>query len=165
MHIFNGIFMNILSSEYAAFFQLLFAASLGMLIGIERVIAHKTAGMRTYALVSMSSCLFIIISDVVNRQYFALGTDVQPMAITAAIITGIGFLGAGLIFFQNHKVNGLTTAAGLWVACGIGVAIGFKMYTIALMATVLTLFVFTVLWFVEDSVRKYTTKVFHDEER
>src|SRR4051812_28236805 len=93
------------------FFQLFFAVMLGAVIGVERVIAHKTAGIRTYALVSMGSCLFVILSMIIGFQN--ANAEFQIMQVPAAIITGIGFLGAGMIIFQNHHLNGLTTAAGL----------------------------------------------------
>jgi MFS family permease len=83
--------------------------------------------------------------------------------IVGFLITGIGFLGAGLIIFQDHKVSGLTTAASLWAACGVGMAVGFKLYFEALSATVLILFAFTLLWFVEDWLKKIAHKYFKEE--
>ncbi len=135
------------------FFQIFIAAFLGALIGIERAIAGKTAGLRTFALVSMGSALFIIISKLANESY--LGTTVfDPSRVASQIIVGIGFLGAGLIIFKESKVMGLTTAAGLWVSAGIGMAVGFQFYAIAAFVTFLTLFIFTVLWFVEIKLKK-----------
>lgn len=154
--------MNFLFQDQTTiFFQLFFALMLGMVIGVERVIAHKTAGLRTYAIVSMSACLFVLISQTL---YGLPGSEAFQIAqIPAAIITGMGFLGAGLIIFQDHKVNGLTTAASLWGAAGIGIAIGFKLYFMALSATILILFAFTFLWLVEDMLKKVAHKYFREE--
>lgn len=140
-------------SSLILFIQLLVAMVLGMLVGIERVIAHKTAGMRTYALVSMGSCLFVLVSQIVGEKL--LGVNFMPMQIPAAIITGIGFLGAGLIIHHDDKISGLTTSTGLWITAGIGVAIGFKLYFLAIASAVLTLIVFTILWFVEEKIKRY----------
>ena len=151
----------LLQDQTVIFFQLFFALMLGMVIGIERVIAHKTAGLRTYAIVSLTACLFIVISQAIS--VFPANAAFQIAQIPAAIITGIGFLGAGLIIFQDHKVSGLTTAASLWSACGVGMAVGFKLYFEALSATILVLFAFTFLWLVEDELKKIAHKYFREE--
>jgi putative Mg2+ transporter-C (MgtC) family protein len=143
-----------LASLYVAL-RLFVALILGMIIGAERVWAHKTAGMRTYALVSMGSALFVIVSVEIVKAYAGYGfSGMNPLMIIAQIVVGIGFLGTGLIFNQDSKVTGLTTATGLWVVAGIGMASGFGLYDIAFIATILTLFVFTVLWFVEEKLKK-----------
>ncbi len=153
-----------LQGQGMIFFQLFFAVVLGGIVGVERVIAHKTAGIRTYALVSMGSCLFVILSSLIGLAH-AGNVEFQIMQVPAAIITGIGFLGAGMIIFQNHHLNGLTTAAGLWAACGIGMAVGYGLYAIAAFTTVLTLLVFTILWFVEDGLKKISSKYFKEENQ
>ncbi len=137
------------------------ALLLGMVIGLERVWAGKTAGIRTYALVSMGSALFIIISELVSIKYLGL-TSFDPMRMASQIIVGVGFIGSGLIFTQNSKPMGLTTATGLWVSAGIGIASGFGLFKLAIVSTVLTLFVFVILWFVEERVKK--SKYFNKEE-
>jgi putative Mg2+ transporter-C (MgtC) family protein len=132
--------------------RLFVALILGMIIGVERVWAHKTAGMRTYALVSMGSALFIIISEMIASKYVGLGGfDASRMA--SQIIVGIGFLGAGSIMLQGNRISGLTTASSFWVTAGIGMTAGFGLYDIAFIATIFTLFIFVVLWFVEDKLR------------
>ena len=133
--------------------RLLVALFLGMFIGIERVWAHKTAGMRTYALVSMGSALFVIISNEMVKYYTGFA-GMNPLMIVSQIVVGVGFIGAGLIFTKDSKLMGLTTATGLWVSAGIGMAAGFKLFNIAIVATFLTLFVFVVLWFVEEQLKK-----------
>ncbi len=131
--------------------RLVLAMVLGMVIGIERYLAHKTAGMRTYSLVAMGSALFIIISEFVAHAY-AGSSGLNPLHIAAAVITGMGFLGAGLMIHQDMKIVGLTSASGLWVASGIGMAVGFGLYSLSIIATILTLFIFIILWFIEKKV-------------
>ncbi len=133
--------------------RLAVALLLGMLIGIERVWAHKTAGIRTYALVSMGSALFVIISEMMAQAY-SLGSGFDPSRIASQVVVGVGFIGAGLIFTKDSKLVGITTATGLWVSAGIGMASGFGLYNIAIIATILTLFVFVVLWFLEARLKK-----------
>lgn len=140
--------------------RLIVAMFLGMILGIERVAAHKVAGMRTYALVSLGSALFVIISEIIGKEY-AESASFDPVRMASQIVVGIGFLGTGLIIFTESKVTGLTTAAGLWMAGGIGISAGYGLYLIAVSATIMTLFVFTVMWMVEQNLRD---KVFYKEE-
>lgn len=153
----ENIFNNITTIDIIT--RLFIALFLGMLIGTERVWAHKTAGMRTYALVSMGSALFVIISNEMVKYYTGFN-GLNPLMIISQIVVGVGFIGAGLIFTKDSKMMGLTTATGLWVSAGIGMAAGFKLFNIAIIATVLTLFIFIVLWFVEEQLKK--TKYFKD---
>ena len=134
------------------FLQLILAMVLGMLLGTERAIAGKTVGMRTYALVSLGASLFIVISTAVTGAYVEI-TGFDPMRVAAGIVTGVGFLGAGIIIYRGSKLRGLTTAASLWVAAGIGVATGYQLYAVAIFTTFLTLLVFTILWFIEQKIR------------
>ena len=134
------------------FIQLALAAFLGLLLGAERSIAGKSAGMRTFALVALGSCLFTVMSLLVTTQYLGK-VNFDPMRVTAAIISGIGFIGAGLILFRQNLLRGLTTAAGLWVAAGVGSAVGFGLYAIAAFVTLLTLLIFTAAWFVEAHLK------------
>jgi len=137
------------------FGQLLLAVVLGMILGTERsVFANKKAGTRTYALVALGACLFSIVSLQVTTNYLGL-VSFDPMRVVAGIITGIGFLGAGIIIFKENSLEGLTTAAGLWVSAGIGVAVAYSLYAIAIFTTVLTLIVFTVLWGLESRLDSY----------
>lgn len=134
------------------FIRITVAMLLGMLLGAERIMARKTAGIRTYALVSMGSALFIIISLIVSEFYIDR-TTFDPLRIASQVIVGIGFIGGGLIIFRDSKVSGLTTAAGLWVAAGIGVASGYGLFPIAVFTTALTLFIFTAMWYVENKIK------------
>lgn len=134
--------------------QLTVAALLGLVVGAERSIAGKSAGMRTFALVSLGACLFTIVSVVITTQYFGK-VNFDPMRVPAAIIAGIGFIGAGLFIFRGSTMRGLTTAAGMWIAAGIGIAVGFGLYIIAAYTALMTLLIFTAVWFVEAKVKGY----------
>ena len=113
--------------------RLALASALGMVIGIERTYRAKTAGIRTHFLVALGSALFMIVS-----RYGFEGTG-DPGRVAAQIVSGIGFLGAGTIIMQKHVVHGLTTAAGMWVAAGIGMASAAGLYLVAVISTVLAL--------------------------
>ena len=115
--------------------QLLLAVVLGILVGVEREMVHKPAGLRTHALVSLGACLFTVISI----DYF----DVDPARIAAGIVTGIGFIGAGSIIAEKGHVHGVTTAASLWCVGAIGLAVGVGAYVLAVVSSIL---VFGVLW-------------------
>jgi putative Mg2+ transporter-C (MgtC) family protein len=144
--------MDPLFYECSVLQQLVVALVLGAVLGLERLLAGKEAGMRTFGLVSVGSCLFVIIGELVGRQYIG-SPNIDPLRIASAIVTGIGFIGGGLIIFQ-HELKGLTTATVLWVASGIGVAVGFRLYLVAIFTTFLTIFVTVGLWFVERYIEK-----------
>src|SRR5262245_48478498 len=114
--------------------KLFLAAVLGGLIGAEREIRDKPAGLRTNMLICVGSTLFMTISTTTAN---AFGGD--PTRIAAQIITGIGFLGAGAVLHSHGYVMGLTTAATIWVVAGVGMALGAGMYVVAVFATLMTL--------------------------
>ncbi len=120
--------------------RLLLAAVLGGLIGLERELRHKSAGLRTNILISIGSALFTLMSIDLARMASA-----DPGRIAAQIVTGIGFLGAGAIMRTDAGVQGLTTAATIWVNAAIGVAVGGESYHLAGIATGVTLAVLLVL--------------------
>ncbi len=139
--------------------RLIVAIGLGAALGVERSLAKKTAGMRTYALVSMGSALFVIIAELAGKIYLANGAgSLDPLRIASQVIVGIGFLGAGLIIFKDDRLRGLTTAAGLWVAAGIGMAAGLGFHILAIVVTIFTLLIFTVLWHVEQWLERQAHK-------
>ncbi len=131
--------------------SLIVAMLLGMILGIERFLAHKTAGMRTYTFISMGSALFVIISQMVAAQSTGL---FDPLRMAAQVVAAAGFLGVGAIFHKDQRVSGITTASGLWVSAGIGMACGFGLYKLAIIVTILSLFTFVVMWFLEQQIRK-----------
>jgi putative Mg2+ transporter-C (MgtC) family protein len=122
-----------------AIIQVIIASVLGGLIGLQREVAHKAAGVRTYAFVAIGSCLFTILS----RMGFQ-GPLVDPSRVAAQVVVGIGFLGAGLIFVRQEHVEGLTTAAGLWVTAAIGMAVAAGLYLIAIVTTIIALLFLTI---------------------
>lgn len=132
-------------------FQLLLAAFLGGLVGLEREYKRKEAGLRTYALVTLGATLFTIISFesfyvFVNKS----GLSFDPARIIGQIVIGIGFIGAGLIIYRQFHVEGLTTAAGLWVTAAIGVAVGVKLYFIAFFVTLVAVGILAGLRLLEE---------------
>jgi len=135
--------------------KLLLALFLGVLIGAERaILAKQPAGMRTFGLVAMGACLFIISGNFVDTHYLGV-VNFNPSQVVASVVSGIGFLGAGLIIFRGDTLHGVTTAAGLWVAAAMGVAVGLGMYAVAVFTTLLTLVMFTGMWFVENRFKHW----------
>lgn len=118
--------------------KLLLAALFGGIIGAEREYRSKTAGFRTMMMISVGSCLFTVISSLLSHAN-------SPERIASNIVTGIGFLGAGVIFKGENKVNGITTAATIWVVAAIGMGVGMGQYETATYACTLILLILTVL--------------------
>ncbi|MBN8549229.1 MAG: MgtC/SapB family protein [Deltaproteobacteria bacterium] len=117
--------------------HLFVAALLGAIIGLERELAGKDPSLRTFALISVGSCIFSMLSlDVALDAAHA-----DPGRIAAQIIPGIGFLGAGTIFRQKRGVSGLTTAALMWVTAGIGMGVGLNRIDLAVSTTIVALFI------------------------
>lgn len=110
--------------------RLVLAAILGALIGIEREVRRKPAGLRTHALICMGAALFTIVSG---------NFEADPARIAAGIVTGIGFLAAGVIFRFENKVHGITTAAEIWALAAVGIAVGAGMYLAAVATTIIVL--------------------------
>ncbi|MCA9356390.1 MgtC/SapB family protein [Candidatus Nomurabacteria bacterium] len=137
---------------YEAIVSLGVATICGVIIGTERLFAHKTAGMRTYALVSMGAALFIIISNIIVDNFGASVTD--PLRVASTVVTGVGFLGAGLIVLKESTITGVTTASSIWVSAGIGMAAGFGLHGLAIAATIITLIIFVGLWYIEEKLRR-----------
>jgi putative Mg2+ transporter-C (MgtC) family protein len=117
--------------------RLLLAAALGALIGFERELRRKPAGLRTNILIAVGSALFTMISIQLEG-----GT---PDRIAAQVVTGIGFLGAGAILRSGENVHGMTTAATIWVNAAIGMGVGAGQYITAMLATLVTLIVLVIL--------------------
>jgi len=134
------------NSQIQTVLQLLLAIFLGGLLGLEREFKKKGAGLQTYSLVSLGACIFTIISfELFSFFSGAIGISFDPSRVILAVATGIGFIGAGAIIFRESRVEGITTAAGLWCSASIGVAVGAKLYFLAAIATifaVLVLFLF-----------------------
>lgn len=119
---------------------------LGAVLGLERELERRPAGLRTHLLVCVASCLFGMLSLV------TAGTENDPGRIAAQVVTGIGFLGAGAIMRHGSTVRGLTTAATLWMAAAIGLTLGLGWYPAAIVATVLALLALTVIKVLETYI-------------
>jgi len=136
--------------------SLIIATFLGGLLGYQREINGHSAGLRTNILISLSSCLIMILSQYGQNSY--AGTH-DPMRLAAAAITGIGFLGAGSIVQNGVTIKGLTTAATIWVAMAIGMACGAGWWCIAIVSTFIALLVLTSLVKFERLATRTNTNV------
>jgi putative Mg2+ transporter-C (MgtC) family protein len=139
--------------------RILLSALLGGLLGFERDIHGRGAGLRTHLLVSMGACVFMILSTHVESFGVAVAATgfsrvTDPARIAAQVVTGIGFLGAGVIIKEGLSIRGLTTAACLWVAAAIGMASGVGFFVIAVVTTAIALFSLTFLRYMENLYRK-----------
>ena len=129
---------------------------LGGAIGLERGMKNRPAGLRTYMLVCLGSCVVMLINQYTS-QVFGTG---DPVRLGAQVISGIGFLGAGTIIVTSHnQIKGLTTAAGLWASACIGLAIGIGLYEVALIAGLCVVLVLTVLHECDYFMRSRTRMV------
>lgn len=122
--------------------RLLLAGFLGGLIGLERQLRSREAGLRTHILIGIGSAMFMLVSkygfnDVIGHGHVGL----DPSRIAAQVVTGVGFLGAGNILVQKQTIRGLTTAADVWVTAAIGLLIGCGMYAVGVIGTVMALLV------------------------
>lgn len=136
-------------------FKVFLSFALGGAIGIEREIHKKPAGLRTHILVSLAATLFTMLS--IGKAFgdpAVTGND--PTRIASGILTGIGFIGAGVIISTGGHVRGITTAASLWIVTGIGMAVGLGEYPLALLITFLTLLVLTLLFSFEKYLKKFS---------
>ncbi|MFP5493817.1 MgtC/SapB family protein [Parvimonas sp. G1641] len=113
--------------------KMVLATVMGVIIGFERKSRNKGAGIRTHAIVSLASALMMIVS---KYGFFDI-VEYDAARVAAQVVSGIGFLGTGLIFIKNNAVNGLTTAAGIWATAGIGLAMGAGLYAVAIFGTLL----------------------------
>jgi len=159
----EGLLYNIKMEQFftqnsEVIIKLAVAVGLGLLIGAERLLVHKEAGMKTHALVSLGSAVFIIISEMVAIKYASIG-GFDPTRIASQVIVGIGFLGAGSIILQGSRLMGLTTAGGLWVTAGIGMAAGFGFFSLAVISTILVLFVLIVVYRFEGPIKKISDEI------
>ncbi|MEA2697733.1 MAG: putative Mg2+ transporter-C (MgtC) family protein [Myxococcales bacterium] len=145
--------MNTLPDHADLLFRILVGTLLGAAIGFERDLHGRPAGLRTHSIVALASATFMVIStQFAYYQHYGAGdlmvTD--PSRIASAVVSGIGFLGAGAILRTGITIRGLTTAAGLWLVASIGMAAGGGMYVVAVFATALGLGALTLLRRFED---------------
>jgi putative Mg2+ transporter-C (MgtC) family protein len=130
--------------------KIVLAAVLGGIIGLERELAQKEAGLRTNILIAVGSALITILSF----KIASLSNVADPARLTAQIVTGIGFLGAGAIIQSRFAVHGLTTAATIWTVAAIGIAVGSGHYLISFLVTLLVLIILTLFRYISDLLER-----------
>lgn len=140
----------LMQGEYVL--RMLLAAFCGAVIGYERRNRMKEAGIRTHLIVALGSALIMLVSKYGFFDLLPMIEDIKldPSRIASQIVSGVGFLGAGMIFVRRQTISGLTTAAGIWATAGVGMAIGSGMYVIGIASTVAVFIMQTILhgkWF------------------
>ncbi len=146
------------SVELDVALKLFLAALSGGLIGLEREKHGRPAGLRTNLLVAVGSCVMVIVSEAFYTKYGGFDAQsalrIDPSRVAAQIVTGVGFLGAGVILKEGSSVRGLTTAASLWTVAGLGMAFGMGFYSLGAIATFLVLISLTFLKKLDPIIRK-----------
>ena len=131
------------------------AMLIGVVIGMEREYTHRPAGLRTHILVALGACVVSVTGEMLFSHYAGLGATPDPARLSAQVITGVGFLGAGTIMKEGVNVKGLTTAASVWAVACLGIAAGFGYYAVALGGMVLILITLTLL----ENLQEFFMKV------
>ena len=126
-------------TEWEALGRVALALVAGAILGLEREMHDKPAGLRTYALVSQGAALFMVLDVMLANEKFSGTVSFDPSRMTTGVVQGIGFLAGGVIFTMGARVRGLTTAAGIWIAAAIGLLIGSGYYVLGFGGVVLTL--------------------------
>lgn len=149
--------------------KVVFAMFLGGLIGLERELASKPAGLRTHILVAGAASLLVVLGDVMIMKYSGSSAvsaiRADPIRIMEAIITGISFLGAGTIIFRNRDetVEGLTTAASILFAAAIGITVALQRFILGSVLTVIAIVILFGLGYIESFIERLRDRVFHDK--
>lgn len=136
--------------EFELILRVFVAAMCGMLIGYERHNRHKVAGIKTHMTVGLASALLMVVS----KFGFYDSGSYDASRVAAQIVSGVGFLGAGIIFKKNQSVHGLTTAAGIWTTSGVGMAIGAGLYFIGIASTLSFVGLHFIVYFYQSNVTK-----------
>ena len=131
------------------FLRFLLALVCGALIGLEREISDKEAGLRTHILVSIGACLFGMLG-----LFMAADCEADALRVAQGILIGIGFLGAGVIMREGASIRGLTTAAGIWVMGGVGLACGTGYYMLAIVGTIFSFITIVLFTKIEKKIKK-----------
>lgn len=131
--LFGGITLSYVMIQLEYMLRIITAGLLGFLIGSERKNRNKSAGIRTHAIVAIGSALMMVVS----KYGFPDIQNSDGARVAAQVVSGIGFLGAGVIFVRNNLVNGLTTAAGIWATAGVGLALGAGQYIVGILSAIL----------------------------
>lgn len=130
------------------------AMLVGLVIGTEREYTHRPAGMRTHILVALGACVVSITGELLFNQYNAVGAFPDPARLSAQVVTGVGFLGAGTIMREGYAVKGLTTAASVWAVACLGIAAGFGYYALAIFGMVFIFITLTIFEWLQDKLIK-----------
>jgi len=146
--------LDFLTLEETAY-RLIFAVGCAVVLGFEREIKHKNAGIRTYLLVCLGSAGFTILIINISAYFLSLNLNVQidPSRIVQGIVTGLGFLGGGAILQQKSGVTGVATGAGIWIVGAIGIACGFGFFQLASLLTLLAFAVLGVIGLIRARMR------------
>ena len=140
----------------AVVIRIVLAIIIGGLIGLERELKNRPAGLRTYMVVSLGSCLIML----TNQYIFQASGTGNPVRLGAQVVSGIGFLGAGTIMVtRKNQIKGLTTAAGLWTAAGVGLAIGIGFYEAAIIGGVAVYLIMTLMQYIDKTVQKKSKRL------
>jgi putative Mg2+ transporter-C (MgtC) family protein len=123
--------------DYSLLIRLVVAAFLGGIIGFERGGSNHEAGLRTHIILCLGASMIAVLSELMVKQY---GINSEVMRMSAQVISGVGFLGAGSIIMDGNRIRGITTAAGLWTTAGVGLAVGSGNYILGIATVVLMLF-------------------------
>lgn len=136
--------------------RVLLAVLLGGIVGMERGMKNRAAGLRTYMLVCMGACIVMVTNQYIYQAY---GTG-DPVRMGAQVVSGIGFLGAGsIIVTARNQIKGLTTAAGLWASACIGLAVGIGLYEVALLGAACIFVILTVMHRIDEKLRHNTKRL------
>ncbi len=122
-----------MNPEIEYILRILLAAALGFAVGFERKMRYKEAGIRTHTIVAIGACLIMLVS----KYGFSDINEYDSSRVAAQIVSGIGFLGAGMILYKREALSGLTTAAGIWATAGVGMCVGAGMYILSVTSTLL----------------------------
>ena len=146
---FYNTYLNLEPGILEVVLRLACAMLIGLVIGTEREYTHRPAGMRTHILVALGACTVSILGEYIFLHY---NTNADPARLSAQVIAGVGFLGAGTIMREGINVKGLTTAASVWSVACLGIAAGFGHYALALFGMVLIFLTLTVLELLQDKL-------------
>lgn len=145
-------FMIFDTSQIELFCQILLAALLGGIVGLEREYKRRAAGLRTFSLVCLGSCFFTLIAFNFTKIGVYPLIQIDLTRVIQAVAVGVGFIGAGLIIHRQGQVEGLTTAAGLWAVAAIGIAVGMGMYVLAVFVAFLSVLILAGFRIVEEKL-------------
>lgn len=137
----EGLDMTQLYTQLEYLLRIMLAGILGLLIGHERKNRNKSAGIRTHCIVALGAALIMVVS----KYGFQDIPHYDAARVAAQVVSGVGFLGAGVIFVRNNLVNGLTTAAGIWATAGVGLALGAGLYLIGIVSGLLIILLQTIM--------------------